>query len=95
MQIETDMSRILGQKLIKNLIFHNFVYKNCFKRLRRNSFESREPVMIYAANESLHVLNILTILFLAHVDELSLGMLIRSNLKVELIKVFGTNGDLF
>ena len=70
------MSRILDQKLIKNLIFHNFVYKNFFKRRWRNSFESRKPAMIYTAHESLHVLNILTILFLTHVHELSLGMLI-------------------
>ena len=95
MQIETDMSHILDQKLIKNLMFHNFVYKNCFKRLWWNSFDSREAAMIYTAHESLHVLNILTILFLTHVNELSLGMLIRSIMKVELIKVFGTNGDLF
>ena len=38
---------------------------------------SREPAMIYTAHESLHVLNILTILFLTHVNELSLGMLIE------------------
>ena len=89
------MSRILDQKLIKNLIFHNFVYKNCFKRLWQNSFEGREPAMIYTAHESLRVLNILTNLFLTHVEELSLGMLIRSILKVELKKIFGTNRDLF
>ena len=89
------MSRILDQKLIKNLIFHSFVYKNCFNRLWRSSFESREPALIYTAHESLHVLNILTILFLTQVNELSLGMLIRSILKVELKKVFGTNHDLF
>ena len=51
--------------------------------------------MIYTAHESLHVLNILAILFLTHVDELSLGMLIQSILKVELKKVFETNRDLF
>ena len=37
---------------------------------------SREPAMIYTAHEILHVFNILTTLFLTHVDELSLGMLI-------------------
>lgn len=36
--------------------------------------ESREPAMIYAAHESLHVL---TILFLTHTDELNLDMLIE------------------
>ena len=38
---------------------------------------SREPAMLYTAHESLHVLNISTILFLTHVDHLSLGMLIE------------------
>ena len=38
---------------------------------------SREPAMLYIAHESLHVLNISTILFLTHVDHLSLGMLIE------------------
>ena len=51
--------------------------------------------MIYTTHESLNILNILTILFLTHVNELSLGMLVRSILKVELKKVFGTNRDLF
>ena len=35
--------------------------------------ESREPAMLYTAHESLHVSNISTILFLTHVDDLSLG----------------------
>ena len=38
--------------------------------------ESREPAMIYAAHESLHVL---TILFLTHADELNLDMLTERN----------------
>ena len=37
---------------------------------------SREPAMIYTAHENLPVFNILITLFLTHVDELSLGMLI-------------------
>ena len=90
-----EMSRILDQTLIKNLMFYNFVYKNCFKCLWQNSFQSREPAIVYTAHENLHVLNILTILYLTHVDELSLGMLIRNILKVELKKVFETNRDLF
>ena len=71
------MSRVLDQKLIKNLIFHNFVFKNCFKHLWRNSFENREPAVIYIAHESLYVLIVLTILFLVHVDDVSLGVLIE------------------
>lgn len=38
--------------------------------------ESRETAMIYTAHKSLHILNILTTLFLTHMDELSLSMLI-------------------
>lgn len=38
--------------------------------------ENREPAMIYAAHESLHVL---TILFLTHADELNLDMLTEGN----------------
>ena len=38
--------------------------------------KSRETAMIYTAHKSLHILNILTTLFLTHMDELSLSMLI-------------------
>ena len=71
------MSHVLDQKLTENLVFHNFVFKNCFKHLWQNSFEIREPAVIYIAHESLYVLTILTILFLTHVDDVSLGMLIE------------------
>lgn len=64
-----DMSRFFDQKLIKNLIFHNVVYKDCFKHLCRQSLWVKlgvENLQWYIPHTKA-CMNILTTLFLAHV----------------------------